>query len=304
MASKFDSSDSVVSIVVTYFPDPGGLKNLLAELSHQTDTVITVDNSNDQNTLAMIAECIPGNGILIDQKENSGIAAAINCGIRQAQKQNAGYVVLFDQDSLPGPGMIQTLHSELQRHAQSGDKIAAVGPKYSDIKGELKSPFVRLDGRKLSRIECADDEVVQVDHLISSGCLISMAALQDIGEMEEELFIDYVDTEWCLRAINKGYSLYGVGAAQMQHSLGDQLTTLFGRSHPVRGSLRYYYLIRNGIWVLRRPWISRSWRNMDRRRLFLIYIGCSLFIGSRFANWKMMTIGIWHSMTGRMGKYQ
>lgn len=304
MALKMDSSGPVVSIVVTYYPDQICLKKLLTELSHQTDYVVTVENSNHDPTTKMINECVPENGILIDQQDNSGIAAAINCGIKQAREMGAGYVVLFDQDSLPEPSMVKILLSEMLKITKLDCKIAAVGPKYDDIKGELKSPFVILDGNRLSRVNCADNEVVKVDHLISSGCLISMDALDDIGEMEEELFIDYVDTEWCLRATDKGYSLFGVGSAQMQHSLGDRLTTLFGRSHPVRCSLRYYYLIRNGIWVLRRPWISTSWRKMDRRRLFLIYICCSLFIGTRFDNWKMMTKGIWHSLTGKMGKYQ
>ena len=111
---------------------------------------------------------------------------------------------------------------------------------------------------------------MEVDHLSSSGCLIAMDALAEVGGMEDRLFIDYVDTEWCLRAIYKGYSLFGVGSACMQHDLGDAFVNLFSRTVPVHSSLRYYYLIRNGLWLLRQPWVSSAWKIMDTRRFTLI----------------------------------
>ncbi|MFX8766500.1 glycosyltransferase family 2 protein, partial [Acinetobacter baumannii] len=41
--------------------------------------------------------------------------------------------------------------------------------------------------------------------LISSGSLISVEALKAVGLMRDYYFIDYVDTEWCLRAEYLGY---------------------------------------------------------------------------------------------------
>jgi hypothetical protein len=38
-------------------------------------------------------------------------------------------------------------------------------------------------------------EIVPVDFLISSGSLISLAALADIGPFDESLFIEHVGTE-------------------------------------------------------------------------------------------------------------
>ena len=193
--------------------------------------------------------------------------------------------------------------NELMLVIKSKDRIAAVGSNYSDVKGLCASPFVKCEGVSLKRISCNTGDVVEVDHLISSGCLVSMDALKEIGYMEEKLFIDYVDTEWCLRAIHKGYSLLGVGSAHMQHDLGDEFVHLFGRTLPVHSPLRHYYLIRNGIWLLRQSWVSNRWRIMDTRRLFLIYIVYSFFVGKKFQNWKMMSLGIWHGLTGKMGCY-
>ncbi|EQD74077.1 hypothetical protein B1B_02878, partial [mine drainage metagenome] len=40
--------------------------------------------------------------------------------------------------------------------------------------------------------------------------------------MREDFFIDNVDIEWSHRARAAGFSLFGVGAAVMFHSMGDQ----------------------------------------------------------------------------------
>jgi rhamnosyltransferase len=90
----------------------------------------------------------------------------------------------------------------------------------------------------------------------------------------------------------------------MQHDLGDDFVSLFGRTITVRSSLRYYYLIRNGLWLLRQPWVPSAWRVMDACRLVLIYIVYSVFVGTKLMNWKMMTTGIWDGMTGKMGRYE
>jgi rhamnosyltransferase len=294
---------SIVAIIVTYYPEESGIIQLLRAIESQVSRVVIIDNGSPESVEKVIRQHIPENGLFIFKGYNSGTAGAINTGISEAEKLAASHIVLFDQDGFPEPDMVENLISAMNKK-KLDCKVAAVGPEYSDVKGEHASPFVKLKGLKLRRVDCNDDEVVAVDHLISSGCLISMDALKEIGGMEERLFIDYVDTEWCQRAIYQGYSLFGVCSAHMQHDLGDDFVTLFGRTIPVHSSLRYYYLIRNGLWLLRQSWVPSAWRIMDARRLVLIYIVFSLFVGTRLKNWKMMTTGIWHGMTERMGRYE
>jgi len=292
----------IVSIIVTYNPDNIVLLQLLKAIENQVNYIVVVDNGSIEKI------CLNTHGKTFKTKKiifkgyNSGVSEAINTGILEAKKLAATHIIIFDQDSIAAPDMVENLISAMNQKNNEGYKVAAVGANYSDIKGQHAYPFVKLKGFTLSRIKCDDNEIVEVDHLISSGCLISMNALAEIGGMEEKLFIDYVDTEWCLRAIHKGYSIFGVGSAHMQHDLGDYHVKLLGRTIPVHSSLRYYYLIRNGVWLLRQPWVSTAWRLMDIRRLTLIYITYTFFVGTRFSNWKMMTLGLWHGLIGRMGK--
>lgn len=295
---------NISAIIVTYFPDVAKMKELLHALKNQVQRIIVVDNGSPEESVKVLEALLPEAGSLISTGYNSGLAKALNTGIAEARNAGAEYVILFDQDSVPGPDMVDTLLFAVQQKQQAGIRVAAAGPNYSDIKGQSASPFVKLDGTRLRRIDCGENEIVAVDHLITSGSLVPMDALAIIGDMEDQLFIDYVDTEWCLRAVDKGYLLYGVGAATMRHDLGDRNAGLLGRTVIVHSPLRYYYLLRNGIWLLRQSWVSRAWRIMDVRRLFKTYIGRSLFVGRRFENWKMMTVGIWHGFSGKMGRYE
>jgi rhamnosyltransferase len=293
----------IVSIIVTYNPDNVILAKLLNSVESQVNYIVIVDNGS---TESIFLDSVKHNlkTKVIFKGYNSGIATAINTGILEAQKLTATHILLFDQDSIPKPAMVEKLLSAMNQKKTEGCRVAAVGANYSDVKGQTPPPFVKLKGLTLSRIICHENETVAVDHLISSGCLIAMDALADIGEMEEKLFINYVDTEWCLRAIHKGYCLFGVGSAYMEHNLGDKHTKILGRTIPVYTSSRYYYLIRNGVWLLHQSWLSISWRTMDIHRLLLIYIIYSLFVTPRFKNWKMMTLGLWHGLIGKMGKLE
>lgn len=293
----------ISAIIVTFNPDTEVLKTLIKSLAPQVNHIFIIDNGSSKNTVDFIRAILPPNGLLIDKGYNSGISEAINTGILEANKHHSSYVVCFDQDSLPAADMIAQLLSAIKRKIDDGIKVAAVGANYSDIKGDSLSPFVRLVGHKFQRIDCTDSEIVEVDHLITSGCLFTMSALVDIGYMEPKLFIDYVDTEWCLRAINKDYLLFGIGAAKMQHDLGDYFVKVFGRTIPVHSPLRNYYLVRNGVWLLLQPWVSLNWKTMHFIRLIKIYIVLSLLVGKKFENWRMMTKGIVHVIKGKMGRY-
>ena len=134
--------------------------------------------------------------------------------------------------------------------------------------------------------------------------MIAMNALDDIGTMNDQLFIDYVDTEWCIRAKRRGYQLYGAGSATMSHTIGNDAARLFGVKMPIHSPFRYYYMLRNATWLLRQPWVSTPWRIALLRRMLLTFITFSLFVGNRLDNINMMTLGLWHGIASRMGRLE
>jgi rhamnosyltransferase len=87
--------------------------------------------------------------------------------------------------------------------------------------------------------------------------------------MREDLFIDFVDVEWCLRARSKGFVVLGVCAAGMTHSLGDTHIYSVGRMRHVHSPLRLYYQVRNALWLYRSPQIAFGWKLVSSWRLLL-----------------------------------
>ena len=69
--------------------------------------------------------------------------------------------------------------------------------------------------------------------------------------MREDLFIDWVDIEWCLRAESQGLESYIVPSAIMMHSIGDDTVRVLGRDINLHSDLRNYYMVRNATYLLR-----------------------------------------------------
>lgn len=289
-------NESVAAIIVTYRPNLDALDKLFASIIEQVDLVLIIDNGSD---LGDFSPRYRNSKVqLVTLGHNKGVAAAQNVGITLARKLNADYVLLFDQDSVAAPDMVARLLEAIK----SLQNAACVGPRYLDIRQDNPPPFIRIEGLKLCRCRCDTDEaIVRVDYLISSGCLIPMRVIDAIGGPRDELFIDYVDIEWGLRAKVYGMQSYGICGAKMSHSLGDEPLTFLGRNIPIHSPLRHYYHFRNAIWLYKQSWLPLNWKIVDGWRLLLKFVFYSLFAKPRYQHLKMMLLGSLHGLVGHMG---
>ena len=290
--------DFIAAIVVTFNPDREKLRICVEAVLPQVGRLIIVDNS------PMIDIEETEQLVVIPLGDNRGIAAAQNAGIAWARQHGAGYVILFDQDSVPAPDMVEKLLSAYRIKQSEGFHVAAVGPRYLDERQQNPPPFIQAKGLYVVRQKCACPEsIVEADYVISSGCLIPLTVLEKVGGMRDELFIDYVDIEWGLRAKYHGFKCFGACAAHMRHDLGDEPIEFFGRMIPHHSPLRHYYHFRNAIWLYQCKWPPLWWRIGDALRLIRKYVFYSLFTNCRLEHLCMMTLGVWHGLRGRMGKY-
>ena len=182
--------------------------------------------------------------------ENMGIAAAQNMGIAKAKELGYKYVVFFDQDSEVDSELIENLRRDFDKIKSSGVKVGAVGPTVVEISsGKSYIP----DSKK-------SDNANEVISMISSGTFTEISVLEDVGGMEESLFIDMVDYEWCWRAVSKGYRLFISPNAILKHQVGMNFFTLAGMHIVVSSPLRYFYRIRNSRRMLLRGYVPFKWK--------------------------------------------
>ncbi len=299
-----EKSTIVTAVIVSYHPDFDKLAILLKTLTPQVQGIVVVDNGSSEAVVAWLySVLLPVSLRVIPLGENLGIARAQNEGIRAARESGASHVILFDQDSAPAPDMVALLLDATQRQAANGVKVAGVGPNYYDLRQRNPPPFIKMSGFRVQRQLCTSpDAVVGVDYLIASGCLVSMATLDEVGGMREDLFIDYVDIEWGLRAKCQGFQSFGVCGAMMQHDLGDQPIQFLGKRYPLHSPLRHYYHFRNAVWMYRQDWVPVQWRLVVAWRLLLKFGFYTLFAKPRRQHMKMMVKGVVHGLTGRMGR--
>lgn len=300
---------NIVGIVITFEPDIDSLDALLDALLPQVNKIVVVDNFSSNNLEGYV---ISRNVEYVQLTENYGIAYAQNVGIQWAEKFGATHVLLMDQDSIPAPNMVSALRSALvanQEKSTDTSLLAAVGPSYIDSRTNNKSFFVieknNLPDRWIPNDTSFDIESVDVMFLISSGTLIPIEVIKALGGMRSDYFIDHVDTEWSFRAKQLGYRIVGVPSAVMEHSLGDEVKSVwfFGkRQVSYHSPLRDYYMFRNTLLMIRDVSMPVVWQLHFVWRIVQFAVYFLIFSSSRLERLSKMGLGLYHGLRNVRGK--
>lgn len=298
----------VLAVVVTYHPRMQQLEQLLKLLKHQVQEIIIIDNSVTPILADWFSHQIHTHNsvTLINNDKNLGLGAAHNLGIQYAKLHFYDFVLQLDQDSIPDSDMVQQLLTAYQRLVSQGNKVAAVGPNWVDKIHDSKAIYTQHAGYRALRQQCPIDNseaIIATDYLITSGCLIPIEVLDEVGNLNESLFIDFVDIEWGLRAKNKGYQSFGVCSATLTHELGDEIIKILWRSIHAHSPLRHYYTFRNLILLSKKPYIPVGSKvNIGLRYLLRAFIYPIIF-KPRLPHLKMILLGILHGIRGISGPY-
>lgn len=287
----------VAAIVVTYQSDLDELARLLDALAPQVADIVIVDNDPSPAFDAWLEH---RNVQYVSMGGNRGIAAAQNAGIALARERGADHVIFFDDDSEPAPDLVERLLTAATRLREQGHRVAAVGPLRHTVRPDQPPALFRL----LWRDNTPQGDIVPLDFVTSSGSMIPVATLDEVGGMTEDLFIDYVEIEWSMRAVGCGFTSYGVRDATMHHKHGDSTVEVLGRKLPMHGSVRQYYEFRNAVWTYLQPHAPLRWKALDAYRLCLRFAFYSVFARPRREHITMMARGIRDALRGRLGPYE
>jgi rhamnosyltransferase len=286
----------VCAILVTYHPDA----ELAARVSRtipQVGALVLVDNGSsaaERETLrAMSADARIA---LIENGANLGVARALNIGIEHARSLAHRWVLLLDQDTLVHAEMVSALIAA-QAAFPRPERLAVVGSGYT---GEVALALPSASSG------AAAPEWQEVESVITSGSLLDLEAYAVIGPFRDAFFIDYVDTEYCLRARARGYSIIKTTRPVMSHAIGTptQHEGLWSSKSTTNHSPdRRYYMARNDTILLREygryaggAWALKSLaRRLRTCRRILLYESMK---GRKIA---AVAAGWWDGVRGRLG---
>lgn len=169
-------------------------------------SVLVVDNGSTDDSVSRIRNAHPGVAI-IETRRNLGFAGGNNAGIRHALAQGAEYVWLLNNDTTPAPDALSALVAKAT--SDSGLGAVASVSYYADTPSEVEAwggAHVNLwCGFGRNSTQPRPDEWFH--SLNGTSLLISKAALEDAGLLDEGFFLYWEDTEFCLRLRKRGWRL-------------------------------------------------------------------------------------------------
>jgi GT2 family glycosyltransferase len=178
---------------------------------------------------------------------NRGFGAGMNAGLRQLLGEGCDRMLLLNNDAVLEPGCLHRLAVALE-----DPRLAAVGPVIvREADGRVESRGLDVDlawgrVRLLGHGEAAGrgGGLVRVPALSGAAMMMSRAALEGVGPLDEDCFFSFEDVDWCLRARAAGFGLGVVLDARARH--GGSRT--IGPASPDR----FYYAARNHAHLLRK----------------------------------------------------
>lgn len=271
----------IVAVIVTHNSAPmilGLLDSLGPALAGLTADVIVVDNGSVDETAALVGarpDC------RLVRADNNGYAAGINLGIRSAAP--TGAILILNPDVRMDPGSIRILVDAL---AVGGVGISV--PRVRSDEGVLQLSLRRdptllralgLSGLRRAafseRVQEPEAYVVahDVDWALGAIMGVSRRCSEEVGEWDESFFLYSEETDFCLRARERGFSTrYEPGATAVhvggQSGQSDAIhamqiinrVRLYRRRHRLLASSCYYVatILSEASWVLRGHRQSRA----------------------------------------------
>ena len=302
----------VLAIVVAFHPREAELQPLIESLAVQCDAVCIVDNTPGapNGVVALLSRLQAMDPAVVVHRfgDNLGIGAALNHGLDLMVRQRFDYALLQDQDSLPSPDMVERLVSLAGQLVSRGVRVGCVSPEYVDSNAGLVSTFqVRRPGRWFYETVTAAEAnpYIEVLTTISSGALLPRDAVETCGLMRADFFIDQVDMEWCHRARDHGFRLFGTSTTRMRHQLGEEVfrAWLFGwRACNHYPHERLYYRFRNFTLLCRMRHVDLGWKVRAAAYWIYVFYAFALFGVDRRGSIRMMVRGVLDGLAGRSGR--
>lgn len=290
----------IIAVIVSWNPEIETIRATLRALRDQhLDGAILSDNDSrpeiKEGLRSLVAE-FPGFASVVWNSGNLGMGGGLNRGVEKALADGAKWVMTLEGDNTPEPHMIKTMLDAYKALPEEVKKmVATIAPNYTGVRG-MAFP----DG----------PAHLTEDGAITSGEIVKAETYKKVGMYNEELFIDYIDGEFCWRIARSGMKTLLVPRAILRHRLGHPLRRRFLWKIAVIPNYppyRYYYISRNSIYLYIRHFGTNILQNKHwYRSVWVLLIPRYLIKALLYEDqkWKkvlMVLRGIGDGLRGKMG---
>jgi rhamnosyltransferase len=290
----------IVKIAIAYIlynPDFELLASSIYSIRGQVDSILLVDNGSEKKFE------MKDRDVLADQVnlfENTGIANATNIAIDYYRERGYDFLILSDQDSIYAKDYVSILKNNIA--ALDIKNVAAIVPSISELISNTVKPFY-IKKKIWLKKQDIKEKYKPVYQAMASGMIIHLACIEIVGLMKAELFIDYVDFEWCWRVWFSGFRIIAIPALHIYHHLGNYKKTIGKKIINLHSTPREYYITRNTAYLaLYSPYL----KIIDKYILFfkaVFYLICFPLLSNKPGlSFKYCLLGFFHALSGKLGK--
>ena len=287
----------ICAVIVTYNIREA-IHRCFDSIQNQVGHVVIVDNGSDEFTRRELNRLAASDSVTtILNERNEGIARAFNQAVQWARGEGFQWILTLDHDSEATPGMVDKLvqaYVTLQR--QGIQNVGVVGANPFDQNTQL---FIR--GYHLRE---GGGMPLEEGDVMSSGSLIQSRVFDVIGFFNEDLFVYYVDVDFCLRVGRGGFRVFVCPEAVLLHKEGSKERRKFFWRHAYydhRGKHAWYYLTRNTIYMMKKHDLSPSYTYPMVRRICKDHVKILLYDKERFSVLWFSLKGLIDAFRGRFG---
>lgn len=220
---------------------------------------VVVDNGSKVESIQKLKSAFP-HTLLLENGKNLGFTGGNNVGVRYALDHGADYVMLLNNDTIVAPDMFDILVEVMENDKTIGitgpmiyfydapDVIWSVGGKINWNNGQTQ--MLGLYEEDKGQYGLVPQ---QTDFVTGCALMVRRDVWEKAGLLDDNFFIYYEETEWCVRATTRtGCKIMYVPAAMMWHKI-----PLEARANSIG---YYYYMTRNRLLFLHKSRAGvRSW---------------------------------------------
>lgn len=227
----------------------------------------------------------------VANESNKGIAFALNQASKIALKEKNDFLLAMDQDSIADKDLIINYKRFLIDTDRKQIGILAPTIQYLPDVATKPIPIEK-----------------EVKVAITSGCLLNLNSYLQTGPFKAELFIDYVDFEYCLRLRKSGFKIIQLSDAKISHNLGEleKRNFIFRMIYITHHSpIRYYYRTRNRLYVGMRYFIRfPSFAIVDSFIFLNEVVKLIFYENEKLKKLKMISLGLLDFFFGKYGSFK
>ena len=232
------TSQNLVYIVLNYNSGPSTVECVknIQKVTNSLSRIIVIDNHSTDDSMLFLQRIEENNVEIIQASRNGGYAAGNNIGLRRAQELGAEFAIIMN----PDVSITEDIGSKLRHYMVNNQTCGIVAPALESQNEDTNYGEIIHLGRIHfeEKVYSTDNQpVVDIDSIVGACFMVRLSVIEVVGYISEDYFLNFEETEWCLKIKHAGFNVVCVPSCRAFHVGEEAINKVSG--------MQVYFLRRN-----------------------------------------------------------